>query len=263
VTNVNVYLNVSLFISQPIAHSNRALSDPPPEDAVTTEFGFEGKEMFSKLSRPDRHLAYVLCVILMLPLTGTEISAAQAETVISMNNRSVAICVESVSQIWIEIMQAQAQASLIFGEIGIRIEWHDYYRDCPAALNPIRIRLVMDTHENELPGALAFSQPFEGIHVRIFYDRVRRAAETRRVRSLFGHVLAHEIAHMLQGSDRHSEIGVMKARWTADDYAQMDRQPLSFDKADLMLLDRGLERRSLRYTALGSATEGLVSRNRR
>lgn len=62
------------------------------------------------------------------------------------------------------------------------------------------------------------------------------------VHSLLGHVLAHEITHILQGIDRHSQEGVMKAHWTTEDIVQMARQPLPFEQKDVMLIHRGLER---------------------
>ena len=38
---------------------------------------------------------------------------------------------------------------------------------------------------------------------------------------LLAHVLVHEITHVLEGVDRHTGQGVMKARWTEDDLALM------------------------------------------
>jgi hypothetical protein len=58
-------------------------------------------------------------------------------------------------------------------------------------------------------------------------------------------VLVHEITHVLQGIEhqRHSEDGVMKARWTADDLYQMSYRPLHFDPFDVELIRRGLANR--------------------
>jgi hypothetical protein len=65
------------------------------------------------------------------------------------------------------------------------------------------------------------------------------------------HVLAHEITHMLQGTDRHSDSGIMKARWNSEDYFEMLRTPLSFTEADVQLIRRGLEAHKLRMAAAG------------
>ena len=41
-------------------------------------------------------------------------------------------------------------------------------------------------------------------------------------------VLAHEITHVLEHSMQHSDEGVMKARWTQQDYHRMKSRPLPF-----------------------------------
>ena len=56
----------------------------------------------------------------------------------------------------------------------------------------------------------------------------------------FGHVLAHEIAHVLQQIARHSETGLMQARWTWEDCKRMTGSLLPFEEADIQLIRRGL-----------------------
>jgi len=46
--------------------------------------------------------------------------------------------------------------------------------------------------------------------------------------SLLGHVMAHEIGHLLQGTTQHSESGIMKARWTGQDFTEKAWRPLGF-----------------------------------
>jgi hypothetical protein len=57
-------------------------------------------------------------------------------------------------------------------------------------------------------------------------------------------VLAHEITHILQGISRHSASGVMKARWTINDFAGMSIHPLRFEEEDVDLIYEGLARRA-------------------
>jgi len=94
------------------------------------------------------------------------------------------------------------------------------------------------------PGALAYALPFEGTHVVLFYDRVLTAASPAVTPYLLGHVLAHEIVHLLQGVEQHSASGLMKARWDNRDYVDMQRSPLKLTKDDLDLIERGLELRA-------------------
>ena len=60
------------------------------------------------------------------------------------------------------------------------------------------------------------------------------------VPALLGHVLAHEITHVLQGINRHSDGGVMKAEWDAADFEQMRSRTLPFTETDVILIERGL-----------------------
>jgi hypothetical protein len=57
---------------------------------------------------------------------------------------------------------------------------------------------------------------------------------------LVGHVLAHEIVHMLQGVNLHSSSGIMKPRWDSRDYVDMQRGRLNFTEEDIRLIHSGL-----------------------
>jgi hypothetical protein len=43
---------------------------------------------------------------------------------------------------------------------------------------------------------------------------------------------------MLEGIDRHSSNGVMKAHWDARDFLQMSQKPMSFAPEDVDLIQR-------------------------
>jgi hypothetical protein len=123
------------------------------------------------------------------------------------------------------VNHAQTIASGIFARIGVTLEWRDYHSGCQLVHDhPI---LWMHTDERDFPEALAYSQPFEGRHVRIFDDRVLNIAPGR-VSCVLAYVLVHEITHILQGTDWHSDSGIMKRRWDVKDYAQMQRGTLFF-----------------------------------
>jgi hypothetical protein len=56
--------------------------------------------------------------------------------------------------------------------------------------------------------------------------------------------LVHEISHVLQGTNRHSETGVMKARWNQEDYDAID--PVFGTMADFDRLVAAAHERGLR-----------------
>lgn len=98
---------------------------------------------------------------------------------------------------------------------------------------------------NDLPlGALALAYPYSGCAkaVTIYADRVRQLTGGRfgEEAAMLGYVIAHELVHVLQGVDRHSETGIMKARWTMQDRAAILSRALGFDEEDTPLIRRGL-----------------------
>jgi hypothetical protein len=60
---------------------------------------------------------------------------------------------------------------------------------------------------------------------------------------LLAHVLAHEITHVLERTDRHSADGVMKAHWNLLDFTKMVWRPLPFAVEDVELIHRGIASR--------------------
>ena len=65
-----------------------------------------------------------------------------------------------------------------------------------------------------------------------------------RAQILLAHVLVHEIAHILEGVNTHSESGIMKALWSDEDLFEMMKKPLTFTASDIRIIRFGLEVRS-------------------
>jgi hypothetical protein len=93
----------------------------------------------------------------------------------------------------------------------------------------ITVGFTSNTPRKFHPGALAYAEAYagqlEGVHVRVFFDRIEKSGTSKLVPYLLGHVLVHEITHILENSDHHSEEGVMKRRWTANDLYEMSYRP--------------------------------------
>jgi hypothetical protein len=142
------------------------------------------------------------------------------------------------------IFQARVIASKIYAEIGVKIQWHDDPRDCASPRDGIVITFSRDTPADLHPGALAYASPFERTHIVLFHDRVMTTTTQQMLPTLVAYVLVHEIGHILQGVARHSEGGIMKARWERADYEDMRRGSLRFDNIDVILIHDGLDKRS-------------------
>ena len=155
-----------------------------------------------------------------------------------------------------EQFSAQKLAEQMFATAGVRIVWRvGSPSDAKLAEErPIVVRFATNTPVADHPGALAFAVPYEGVHIKIFYDRVRMG-NPRATQAVLAHVLVHEMTHILQGVARHSEIGIMKARWTAQDYTDMAWKPLSFTSSDIDLIQGGLAKRMPSGVVLEATTQ--------
>jgi len=158
--------------------------------------------------------------------------------------RRVTVCMERVASP-VVFYQARAIASKMCSEIGVKIDWRSRGASC-TAVDAIVIEFTDNTPAALLPGAMACALPYERIHIRVFLDRVREAVGPDAMPYLLGHVLVHEIGHLLQGIDRNSETGVMKARWDADDYKRMVSSRLPFTEEDVRLIHDGMQGRAAR-----------------
>lgn len=139
---------------------------------------------------------------------------------------------------------AEAIASGIFAKVGIHVAWKAGRPRTEMASPTIILDITADGPASSHPGALAYAHEFEGVHIVVFYDRLQSMA-TRELRpTLLGHVLAHEITHILEGVDHHSPEGIMKAHWTSEDIAKMAYRPLPFNPLDVELIHLGFARRS-------------------
>ena len=151
----------------------------------------------------------------------------------------VDICKSGIPSAHVSV--AQAHSSKMFREIGVDLRWHSA-KNCPASA--LRVSLVTGRPAEDHPGALAYALPYEGTTIVVFLDRVESAKEPAVTARLLAHVLAHEVTHILQGTVRHSETGVMKARWGEKDYSYLAWKPLPFTAEDVVLIHAGLDRRT-------------------
>ena len=137
-------------------------------------------------------------------------------------------------------LPAMRQATQMFTMIGIRLDWRNGEPHRPSSERPILIELATRTPADLMHGAFAYALPYEGVHIRVFYDRIQRAADSSLTTAVLAHVLVHEIAHILQRITHHSDSGIMKAVWTDRDYLQM-RVGLPFAPEDVALIRLGMD----------------------
>jgi hypothetical protein len=139
--------------------------------------------------------------------------------------------------------QARDRAGKMFAEVRVRIDWRI---GRPSGGQPERgpeivVSFTEHTPHYYRPGRLAYADLCEG-HITVFWDRIHDSPGAPPV-VVLAHVLVHEITHILQGIDRHSESGIMKSKWTLADFRAMASEPLPFTLLDVELIQRGIARR--------------------
>ena len=155
-----------------------------------------------------------------------------------------------------DMYRAKNKAAAIFAAAGVRIVWRSG-KPKPAdrvEQAPVQVRIVSDWPTQDHRKALAFATPYEGVHVTVCYGRVREAAPEAPEMSL-AYVLAHEITHILEGLDRHSETGLMKARWDWTDHYSIRWGLLALSPEDIELIHTGIAARATRMLLAAEACD--------
>ncbi len=168
------------------------------------------------------------------------------------------------------VASAKRRADRLLRDAAIETEW----RDCPTS--PERLatnRACRDplgpTHVvlNLLPrsmsrkyglrrGIFGFALPAPngapGNKISLFFGRVLDLAYYGEVGTSFenaqaiilGHMMAHEVGHLLLGVDSHSSSGVMGFPWDKRTLKIMERGRLRFSAAELKRMQRAVMRRA-------------------
>jgi hypothetical protein len=139
----------------------------------------------------------------------------------------------------IVIHYGQPVTSAILKQIGVQLHW-----SC-ADKKAIQIQFVRETPRDIGKETLAMALPHakDCLRIIVFYERVRLFFDSDpQVSGRFlGHVLAHEIGHVLSGSVVHSEEGLMRAHWSRTDVQNMRVRLLKFDKRYQQLVRANLD----------------------
>ena len=143
------------------------------------------------------------------------------------------------------VERATMIADQILAGADVRLNWRANLDPCLGeAVKAVQVDLSWNRPPGELPGALGYAQPFGDAYVRVFCDRIQNSVAPEREPHLLGHVLAHEITHVLEGTNFHAVSGVMKAVWDIGERRRMTVQPLKFTATDILLIRRRVEGRA-------------------
>ena len=177
-------------------------------------------------------IAVLTAAVVILAVSAQGKSDSGREVTVYLDN--------SIAVPGIDRLRAQLVASNMFAGIGVALHWKSTNASRPEP-GAIVIELATDIPAALLTEAYAYALPLEGVHIRIFWNRISAEPSPGE---LLAHVMAHEITHILQGIDRHSTEGIMKAHWTDKDRSAMKFRPLHFAPEDVIMIYSGLAARA-------------------
>jgi hypothetical protein len=139
------------------------------------------------------------------------------------------------------LRRAQQQAGRILRMAGLNVAWidsqsrnasrHDQHGG-PLYTTEFSLRIV--PHSGNLAdrvfGVSFLGADGSGRYGDIFYDTAERLTETAHINlaDVLGHVIAHELGHLLLGTNAHSPEGIMRPHWSSDELRSLARGRLLF-----------------------------------
>jgi hypothetical protein len=140
---------------------------------------------------------------------------------------------------------SKTTAARMFKEIRVSVDWRQSAAPREGVCKSVTLRFESDSPAALYPGAFGYALPNQdgGIQIHVFVDRILRCPSMVQNGVLLGHVLAHEIGHVLERISRHSEEGVMKPHWTTADINEMFARPLRFTALDGTLIHLGIAKK--------------------
>ena len=150
----------------------------------------------------------------------------------------------------VDLAAAQATAEAVLRSAGLAPEWAVCGRGAAdAADDPcdrtmrsgeLAIRIVRVHVPDRYRGTLPMGDAFVDVDARsgslatMYLDRVQWLASASGADALvvLGRAMAHEVGHLLLGTNAHARAGLMRARWTAEELQRRHAEDWRFTGAD-------------------------------
>lgn len=162
---------------------------------------------------------------------------------------------------------AAREARGVFSRAGIETRWaicaspnwpSDDVCSRVATSLDLRVRIVPDDsgrlRHDQFGAALVPAEGRLGIHASIFWDRVSQYAVRWQAPEglLLGHLIAHELGHLLLGADSHQPggqaSGIMAGVWGREQTARATRAGLRFEPHEARKMKEQLRSRAVAAT---------------
>jgi hypothetical protein len=183
-----------------------------------------------------------------IPCLPSRLPALATSKSLDTTDRSlvVHVLVDDYAEVSAEALaKAEDRAGTIFRQAGVKLAWVNRSREMREpknkplsqdTLNQIHYVLRILPHsraklkDSALGEALTCAPGEAACFANLFYNRVQQRTDIERISlaQVLGHAMAHELGHVLLGSNSHSSRGIMRGSWSAADIELMTKGDLLF-----------------------------------
>ena len=146
------------------------------------------------------------------------------------------------------LRKAEREAGRLFDAAGIEIQWVNCGErfECRHILGPKEFVLHIvaggQTRSGFVFGEAFLGEDGCGQYSDVFFDRLKEAQGDVSLALLLGAVSAHELGHLLLGSNSHSRIGIMEPRWQQDSVQKIGKGMLVFTREQGELMRKRIQK---------------------
>jgi hypothetical protein len=169
-------------------------------------------------------------------------------------NFVVHVLVDDYAAVSAEVLaNAEDRAAMIFRQAEVELTWVNRARQMGEPKNqPLSedtldqidyvLRILPHSRaklkESALGEALTCAPSAAACFANVFYNRVQQRTNVEKISlaQVLGHAMAHELGHLLLGSNSHSSRGIMRAIWSAADIQRMTKGDLLFTSEEVGVL---------------------------
>ena len=148
--------------------------------------------------------------------------------------------VERAGMLAAALANAEGNADQVFLRAGVDVDWINCNGNKPEAscekISQADLTVHVVPRARTMSGdifGVAFVENNAGTYADVFFDSIQRLHEQDRAVSLppiLGDVLAHEVGHLLLGSNSHSPEGIMQPHWQAEQLHSIAKGQMRFTK---------------------------------
>lgn len=127
------------------------------------------------------------------------------------------------------LKKSQDEVTRIFADAGLAVRWTE-----TSPRVTVKIVAQVLGYDRKASGVMGVAQRTpNGYVAQIFFRQVQEFADTYEVDlgTMLGHVIAHEIGHLLMPANAHSPTGVMQPYWGRALVRDASRGTLTFTEA--------------------------------